>query len=300
MDSLLRLIPAYATTGLDVHVSIDPTQIGSMVSWDLCHDHATRLANAVMSHPGPGINVLMIDMEDASVTQNTIDLYSRLQRGGFPVAITIQAYLHRSQDDIRQLIEHGAMVRLVKGAFAENSDVAVTGRIARDTAYRHCLDMLLSDTAREHGVRPVVASHDHAMIAYAHDLAVRNGWAPHEWEVEMLLGVRPQVSGASCCRGFHRAGIYAVRPKLVAIFYSSHRRNAAQSRICCKGDSIRELRWTIYVMSARSRAVRASSCRSWAVRARASSCQNCFLSGRMATLCRANDSAMAGSSPWSR
>ncbi|WP_027182932.1 proline dehydrogenase family protein [Desulfovibrio inopinatus] len=191
VSSLMELVPALSTAGLDVHVSVDPTQIGAMLSWNRCYDNALRLAQTIADHAGPGVNILMIDMEDASVTQSTLDLYHALFSAGLPVAITLQAYLHRSPSDIAQLVEQGAMVRLVKGAFAESADLAVSGRTARDAAYRASLDMLFSETARQHGVRPVVGSHDHTMIDYACSLAEQQGWRPDEWEVEMLLGVRP-------------------------------------------------------------------------------------------------------------
>lgn len=38
---------------------------------------------------------------------------------------------------------------------------------------------------------PVVGSHDQAMIDCARELAAEGGWPSDGWEVEMLLGVRP-------------------------------------------------------------------------------------------------------------
>ncbi len=39
---------------------------------------------------------LMIDMEDASVCEDTIAFYNDLKQKGLPVAITLQAYLYRT------------------------------------------------------------------------------------------------------------------------------------------------------------------------------------------------------------
>ena len=133
----------------------------------------------------------MVDMEDSSVTQNTLDLYYELTRKEVPAAITIQAYLHRSRKDIEKIVASGGMVRLVKGAFAENKDVALTSRTDIDQSYRELVEMIFSEQARNNGVYPVIGSHDHNMIEFAANIAAERGWSADSWEVEMLLGVRP-------------------------------------------------------------------------------------------------------------
>ncbi|QGY39981.1 proline dehydrogenase [Pseudodesulfovibrio cashew] len=191
VDRLARCADGLGETGLDVHISVDPTQAGAMRSWDECRDNALALAKAVADNAGKGRNALMLDMEDASVTDPTLSLYHHLRDQGLPVAVTVQAYLHRTQDDLARLVESGAMVRLVKGAFAEPRSKAVTGRRERDDAYRKAIVTLLSPKARERGVYPVFGTHDHAMVSFARHVARENGWENDQWEVEMLLGVRP-------------------------------------------------------------------------------------------------------------
>jgi len=191
MDQLQACLAGLGNAGLDVHVSVDPTQVGSMISWDVCRDNVIVLARHVAEQAGTGRNVLMIDMEDSSVTGQTLALYDHLREARLPVGITVQAYLHRTQNDLTGLVANGAMVRLVKGAFAERASVAVTGRVDRDTAYRKAMVTLFSPEALARGVYPVLGTHDHRMIDFASHLAQENGWSPDQWEVEMLLGVRP-------------------------------------------------------------------------------------------------------------
>ncbi|EGB15951.1 Proline dehydrogenase [Pseudodesulfovibrio mercurii] len=177
--------------GLDVHLSVDPTQLGAMISWDACRGNVAALARDVAENGRGGRDVLMLDMEDSSVTEPTLDLYHTLRAEGLPVAVTVQAYLHRTEGDLARLVADGARVRLVKGAFAEPGRVAVTGRAERDEAYRRAIVTLLSPEARERGVYPVFGTHDHRMAAFAEHVAQVNGWQRDRWEVEMLLGVRP-------------------------------------------------------------------------------------------------------------
>ena len=190
-SELEAMAPKLAGAGLDLHLSVDPTQVGAMLSWDLCRENVTALAQRVAGLRGSGRAVVMLDMEDSSVTDRTLDLYHELRARGLPVAVTIQSSLHRSREDLDRLVECGGMVRLVKGAFAEGPEVAATGRTARDATYRACLDQLFSPVALKRGVYPVLGTHDHRMVGYGAALAARHGWRPDQWEVEMLLGVRP-------------------------------------------------------------------------------------------------------------
>ncbi|WP_419785716.1 proline dehydrogenase family protein [Pseudodesulfovibrio sp.] len=205
LDALRETAAKLAPAGLDVHISVDPTQIGAMRSWDDCLENARTLAQALAEQaaakPEPGRDALMIDMEDSSVTGPTLKLYRTLHNEGLPVAVTLQAYLRRTRVDLDALVETGAMVRLVKGAFAEPRDKAFTSRRERDDAYRRCIATLLSPKARERGVYPVFGTHDDRMIDLATHIAAANGWKADEWEVEMLLGVRPDYQRELVARG---------------------------------------------------------------------------------------------------
>lgn len=202
VTELLGVMPRLAEAGLDVHVSVDPTQVGAMISWSLCAANVCRIADALDRLAAPRRKVLMLDMEDSSVTQATLDLYASLRSRSVPAAITIQAYLRRSDADIRCLASAGATVRLVKGALAERSDVAFTARADIDASYRALSEHLLSPDAKAKGVRPVFGTHDERMIAHADRLAVANGWTRDQWEIEMLLGVRPSLQRDLVARGF--------------------------------------------------------------------------------------------------
>ncbi|HEY5956318.1 MAG TPA: proline dehydrogenase family protein, partial [Polyangiaceae bacterium] len=121
---LLQLLPKLIEVGSDAHISVDPTQMGASIEWSLCVHNVQRLADEMANLATPKRKVLMIDMEDSSLTQGTIERWRSLHTRGYPVAITIQAYLRRSEQDVRRLVEAGAAVRLVKGALAETEAVA--------------------------------------------------------------------------------------------------------------------------------------------------------------------------------
>ncbi len=190
--------------GYDVHVSVDPTQIGHSIDPELARDNAFGIAQTISeaSNRRPGLHGLMLDMEDASVIDATIALHDELAAAGLPAALTLQAYLRRTEADLKAKIEQGAKVRLVKGAFAAGRDIAFTGRAEIKANFRRLIDLMLSEEAKASGFHPIIATHDDRLQAHAITRAEAAGWRADQFEFEMLLGVRPDVARDLAGRGY--------------------------------------------------------------------------------------------------
>jgi proline dehydrogenase len=193
VEGILAAIDAIDGATVDLHVSVDPSQIGYAIDTALGEANAWRIAKALAARPVPGRKTLMLDMEDESYVPLTLALYAGLKEAGLPAAVTLQAYLHRSAGDIETLIEGGATVRLVKGAFVGTPRTAFTARMYIDGNYRALAFRLLSPEARTAGVRPVFGTHDEAIIHGVRAMARANGWQAGDYEFEMLYGVRPAL-----------------------------------------------------------------------------------------------------------
>lgn len=190
--------------GLDIHVSVDPTQIGHHIDPALVGDRAYQIAETiktVIGNKSAGVNCLMFDMEDASLNDPTIAIHNQLQDEGFPVALTLQAYMRRTEKDLRQQIQRGSRVRLVKGAFAAGEDLAFQNTAAIKENSKKLIAMMLSAEAREAGFYPIIATHDSRLHEFAIDQARINGWKPETYEFEMLLGVREDIAIALSQKG---------------------------------------------------------------------------------------------------
>jgi proline dehydrogenase len=201
VSEVLTILPQLHEGSWDTHISIDPSQMGSSIDWELCVANVQRVAHGFAQLCGPKRRVLMLDMEDSSITERTLELWKRLHSSGYPVAITIQAYLRRSERDLLDLVGAGATVRLVKGALAEKADAAYTTRSDIDASYRALTDILLSERARAAGVYPAFGTHDEHMIDHAAERASTNGWQGAQWEIEMLFGVREALQRELLARG---------------------------------------------------------------------------------------------------
>ena len=196
VKNILEVVSLLENESMDVHVSVDPTQIGFSIDDALGRKNAVIIAEKILqaSDNGSSCNCLMIDMEDFSVADATIELYQTLRKLNLPAALTLQAYLKRTENDMVKLIKAGAIVRLVKGAFTAAADVSFTQQKEIKKNYYRLVELMFSAQARDGGFYPVIATHDNEVQKYAISLARKNGWAQGEYEFEMLLGVRTDIA----------------------------------------------------------------------------------------------------------
>lgn len=188
---------------LDVHISVDPSQIGYSIDSSKAHDYVLQIAEAVNSASSgrDGVHCIMLDMEDNSFVDLTIGLHNDLKQKGYKTALTLQAYLKRTVTDLKAQIESGSRVRLVKGAFVADSDIAFTTQKEIKDNYYELVTLMLSSHSREKGFYPIIATHDDRIHEFAISAAKKNGWKPGEYEFEMLLGVRSNIAKELSSRG---------------------------------------------------------------------------------------------------
>lgn len=190
-------IEALAGAGLDIHLSVDPTQIGYSIDPELGRRSALAIGQALVRQAVGGRNdrrdFLMLDMEDWTLAEPTLKLRGELAAAGVPVAQTLQAYLRRTAADLEPIIAAGGAVRLVKGAFVDRTTRAFASRAEIDSNYRVLADRMLSADARETGFYPIFGTHDDGIAFDILALAMARGWPADGYEFEMLYGVRQEL-----------------------------------------------------------------------------------------------------------
>src|SRR3954471_12360820 len=125
-----------------------------------------------------------LDMEDHTTTDSTLSILRQL-RVDFPeTGAVLQAYLHRTEGDCRDLAYGGSRVRLCKGAYREPASVAYQRRQDVDRSYVRCLRVLLAGDGY-----PMFATHDPTLVAIAEERARAQGKTACEFQ--MLYGIRP-------------------------------------------------------------------------------------------------------------
>jgi len=178
-EYLLRLIPPE----VERNVSIKLTMMGLDISQDFCLELVAGILDT--AHQVGGF--VRIDMEGSRHTQRTIDAFHKLRLNHDNVGIVLQAYLRRTEDDVKQAVARGDRVRICKGAYKEPPEIAWTKMDDIRASYRRCAHLLL-----ERGSYPAIATHDESLIRDAIDFARQKEIAKDRYEFQMLYGLRPR------------------------------------------------------------------------------------------------------------
>ncbi len=185
-DAYLRTLDAIASNHVQSNVSVKLTQMGLAISPDLCLDNLRQII-----HRAHEIGAFVrIDMEDSPYTQSTLNIFKTLREEFDNVGIVIQAYLYRSAEDMKQLRAMGANVRLCKGAYKEPGEIAFPEKRDVDANYIKLAEEYLRPNGHETGAFLAVATHDEKMINWAKGYAAANKLDNHQFEFQMLYGIR--------------------------------------------------------------------------------------------------------------
>src|SRR5215210_7908875 len=111
-------------------------------------------------------------MESSAYTERTLNVFRKLwhESGYRNVGTVLQAYLYRTEDDVREMNELGARVRLCKGAYNEPESVAFPKKSDVDANYAKLAKMLLKK-----GNYPGIATHDERLIEFTKRYSKRDG-----------------------------------------------------------------------------------------------------------------------------
>jgi proline dehydrogenase len=199
-EDILTALGAIDRSKVHSNVSVKLTQIGLNVDPLLCAENLEKILN----YAAESDNYIRVDMEDSQVTQQTLDLICQLRNKGYDnVGTVIQAYLYRSEADVRSLAGDGISIRLCKGAYKEPAQVAFPNKKDVDRNYDH-LTTILIDAAIQNGSPqvsndgrfppiPVIASHDSLRINFAKESANEKGLPKSSIEFQMLHGIRREL-----------------------------------------------------------------------------------------------------------
>jgi proline dehydrogenase len=183
----VSLLKALREAGLtDVaEVSVKLSAVGQALAGDgerIALDNAREICQAANDFG----TTVTLDMEDHTTTDSTLEIGAELRKDFPATGIVLQAYLHRTESDCRQLSFAGSRVRLCKGAYNEPATVAYQDSADVDRSYVRCMKILLGGPGY-----PMIATHDPRLIEIGGSLAARYRREQGGYEYQMLYGVRP-------------------------------------------------------------------------------------------------------------
>lgn len=177
----VRLQQALAEGGIRGFPSVKLTQLGLAIN----EEEARRRLEVVASNADRLGQLLWVDMEGSRFTDATISTYLEAHDSHKGLGLAVQAYMRRSEQDLKRILDRGGKVRLVKGAYKEGRDSVFTTRDEVRQNYSKLLELLFKG-----GDGFAVATHDSVLIDKAKEMA---GTRREGFRFEMLKGIRDEL-----------------------------------------------------------------------------------------------------------
>ena len=201
----IDIIEYYGSISTPIDISIKPTQLGLLLDKVDCEVRLTDLVARAYEY---GITI-RLDMEDSSVTQDTIDLCLRLHKEHPNIGIALQSNLYRTSKDLNYLLEKNVSIRLVKGAYKEHINISYQRNdLIYDQFLKQAL-MLISDRCRSYYYLkndttpiPAIGTHDEDLINEILSYLPRIKIEKTDLFIEMLYGIRRDLSSSLQKEGY--------------------------------------------------------------------------------------------------
>ena len=209
-NDILEILEAIDIAGVRSNVSIKLSQIGFALDNDLGSQNLFRILESSKKRG----TFIRIDMEDSQWVDKTLGLFFRAVQecGCENIGVVIQAYLYRSQDDVRKLLLEKAHIRLCKGAYNEPQNVAFPKKRDVDENFDTLTAMLIDGTnasgspilSKDGKIPPIpaIATHDGRRIIFAREYAQGRELPKEAIEFQMLHGIRRDLQESLANEGY--------------------------------------------------------------------------------------------------
>ena len=165
------------------NLSIKLTHVGQDLGLDIVEKNLSKLVEAAKKNN----NFLRLDMENAPYTSETIKLYKEMFNHYNQIGIVIQAYLHRSIDDIKVLSNDKFNVRICKGIYVEDPSLVLND-------YNDIRENYISlvKESLNNGSYVGIATHDEFLIDSLYSWILEKNISKDRYEFQVLHGVPMQ------------------------------------------------------------------------------------------------------------
>jgi proline dehydrogenase len=170
---------------LDVEISIKPTQLGLDFGQEEARSRLAQLAAAASS-------TVWVDMEGSDYVDQTLEIYRAVKAEHPNLGLCVQSYLYRTEEDVAGLLEIDASIRIVKGAYNEPESIAYPKKSDVDASFVKLTRMLLEARKNGGSGRPVLGTHDPAIVRETIRMGDELGLERGSYEFAMLFGIQRQ------------------------------------------------------------------------------------------------------------
>lgn len=197
-EHYIQLLDKIKNEQLDIEISLKLTQLG----FDLSIDKTIELFSSIVSKAKNFNNTIFIDMEDSSYVDKTIAFYTKIKESYSKVGLCLQAYLYRTMDDIKDMINLNPWIRLVKGAYKESSTITFSKLSDVNNNYLLLSEYLLRQK-KEKGIRVAFGTHDLVIQEQVKKIAEGVGIKKDQLEFQMLYGIKTSEQYKLAAEGYN-------------------------------------------------------------------------------------------------
>jgi proline dehydrogenase len=191
-DSILEVIEAIHTHGVDAHISLKPSQLGLDIDYNFCYENLREIVEKANSYD----IFVNFDMEDHDRLQPSFDILETLSKDFNNIGTVIQAYFFRAKEDIKKYKDF--RLRIVKGAYKEPAELAYQEKAVIDENYIELIEWHLLN-----GKFTSIATHDHHVINHVKQFVKENNISNDKFEFQMLYGFRTDLQQELAQEGYN-------------------------------------------------------------------------------------------------
>ena len=190
VEEYMKLLETIQSENLQATISVKPSQIGLAAEISLYKGNLLKII-ARAEEEG---RFVWIDMENSPYTESTVEIYRELLGTHKDLGLCLQANMKRTESDLRDLLPRGGKIRLVKGAYPENGQIAFKRRSELNANYLRLMHILFEQNGFF-----AIGTHDEKMITEAKKLSHDQ---KTDFVFQLLKGIRDDLKSSLLANGF--------------------------------------------------------------------------------------------------
>ena len=167
VNEYIMLLDLLESNSIDGCISVKPTQVGLRIGVDSCLFNLRQIAKKAKNLD----RFMWLDIESYPFVEDTIAIYLKLLRDYKEIGVALQSYLKRSSSDLLHLLEQDANIRLVKGAYTENDEIAFRSMDKINSNFSELMKMIFNSSDGKRNALFAIATHDPRLVNEAIELS---------------------------------------------------------------------------------------------------------------------------------
>ena len=198
VNEYIMLLDLLESNSIDGCISVKPTQVGLRIGVDSCLFNLRQIAKNAKNSD----RFMWLDIESYPFVEDTIAIYLKLLKDYKEIGVALQSYLKRSSSDLLHLLEQDANIRLVKGAYTENDEIAFRSMDKINSNFSELMKTIFNSSDGKRNTLFAIATHDPRLVNEAIELSKKSRTVKRKFEFQLLKGISDEMKTSLVKQGF--------------------------------------------------------------------------------------------------